>query len=273
MITDKGRELLVQYLAGKIDRWAAAIEVGVGETATQATDTSLEFPHLRFEVDNFDYDEVNKKVIVRATIPQEVATSVYEVGLFTSLNFPEPTIGNRLLLDYVEGSAIFVDQNVSLVSADSRIGNEARLISAGAGQTGFVRGYTEAAILSPYKGSDNFNLAYHFTNTGGVPTVTVRMETTESDYYEYTFNPSTGYNIETFAKSSLTTVGSPDWGTIDSVYISTDSQSDLMLDGIMIEESLIIESYGMVARRVLTTPRSKPAGVEAELTFEVGLTF
>lgn len=273
MITNQGKELLVKYLAGKIARWADAIEVGIGETAATVNDTSLEFPYRRFPVDNVDYDEVNSKVIVRATIPQEVSTGIYEVGLFTSENFPEPTIGNRILLDYVNGSTVFTESNTSFSSVNARLGVEGKLMSAPAAGSAFVRGYTAAAVLSPYKGSDNFNLAYFYTNTGGTPTVTVRMETTEADYYQHTFSPSAGYNIETFTKSSMTSTGTPDWGAIDSVYISTSDQSDILLDGIMIEESLVSETYGMVARNVLVTPRLKAPGVEAEMTFEVGLTF
>lgn len=273
MITNKGKKLLVQFLAGKIEDWAAEVEVGIGDTAAQVTDESLEFPHLRFDVDHYDYDELNEKVIVRATIPQEVSTGIYEVGLFSGLNNPVSVNGNRLLLDYTDGSAIFSENNAVFSATNSRLGDEGKLLNIGSGQTGYVRGYLEAGDLSEYKGSDNFNLAYYYTNTGGTPTVTVRFETTESDYYEHTFSPTAGYNIETFAKSTLTSTGTPDWSVIDSIYIASSDQSDILLDGIMAEESLLVEDYGMVARRVLTTPRIKPTGVEAELTFEIGVTF
>lgn len=271
MITTKGESLIIQYLAGRIQSWAAAVEIGIGETPETVGDTSLEFPYLRVPVDNLDFDANTSKVIVRATLPQEIQTGVYEVGLFTSENFPFPLLGNRLFLTYMNESGVYTLDNAVYDDSNSRLGSEGLLISHASG-TGSVRGYINQD-LSKYKGADSFNLAYNSGSAGPAGTV-VRFETTPSDYFEHTFSPSFGYFIESWTKNSMTQVGSPDWSRIDSIYVQTGTGvAELLLDGIMIEESVAAPNYGMVARKVLTTPRLKPAGVEAELTFEIGLTF
>jgi hypothetical protein len=270
MITTKGRSLLLQYLTGFVQSWAGAIEVGIGQTSPTTEDISLDFPFRRFPIDNMDYDEVNNKVIVRATIPQDVSTGIYEIGLFSAENFPEPIVGNRILLNYTDGISIYSTDIGTYTNENVRLGDEGMLLSHASG-TGFIRGYITSSLFE-YNGSSEFNLAYN--SVGTAPVTTVRFETTSSDYFEHSFTPIDGSNIETFTKESVASTGNPLWSSIDSIVISTAAGvAELTLDGIMIEDSVTFSNYGMVAREVLSSPRIKPSGIEAEITIEIELGF
>lgn len=274
MITNKGEELLARFLAGAGGSWAGALEFGVGETAVAKTDESLDFPFIRVPIDQTDYflNTTTGKwnIRFRGSLKPGDSGVLYEVGVFSSEEFPEQEAGNILLLDYSQLDTVYSTLNASVVS-NGRVGSLSTLVSVPSGQTGYVRGFKPGLDLGLYSGNDTVNLAYDFTQTAGVPNISIRFESTETDYFQHTFTPTTGYNIEVASRSVFTTTGNPSWTTANAVYVEIGAQGDVLLDGIMIEDTINIPTYGMAIRRVLVEPIVKSETSEVEVSFDVEL--
>jgi hypothetical protein len=273
MITSKGKEIISRYLAGLTGQWAGAMELGVGSTSAELGDTSLEFPIVRAEVNYLDYNPLTHRVTARATLSDEVAGSFYEVAIFNQEDYPDQSSGNQIILDFSQEDTSYATLNANISSSNARVGSNGILVSVPAASTGYVRGYRPGLDLSNFSGGDVINLAYFYTDTAGAPTVTVRFETTLEDYYEASFTPTVDYNIETFSRESMTTTGSPSWSDVSGVYLLVTGESDILLDGIMIEGTINTLDYGMVAREVLTSPIIKTQFNEVEVTFTLDIGF
>lgn len=268
MIVNKGKELMVRYLAGRSESWAGAIELGIGETAVAATDENLEFPYIRVPVEYGDYNPSTNEVILRAVLGADVAGEFYEVGVFSDEDFPEAEQGNTVIAAFNDIDTVYTSDVGATDTTNVRLGTLGYLLSA----AGYVRALlpTLGSELSGYTATDEFVLAYNLTS--GTPSVSLRFESTPTDYFEHTFSPSAGYNIESVQKQNMTQTGSPSWETVSSVYVST-TAGTIMIDAVAVRDSVQIDTYGMVARTVLGTPLVKASGVETEVTFTVGLTF
>jgi hypothetical protein len=273
MISSKGQEILSRYLAGLTTQWAGAVELGVGSTDPTLSDTSLEFPVVRAQVDFLDYNPLTHRVIARATLGDEIAGSFYEVAIFNQEDYPDQSSGNQLILDFSQEDTAYSSLNANVSSSNTRVGSVGTLVSVPSSSTGYVRGYRPGLDLSNFSGADTVNLAYFYADTGGSPSVTIRFETTLEDYYEFTFTPTVDYNIETFARESMTTVGSPSWSDVSGVYLLVTDEADILLDGIMIEGTVSSLDYGMVAREVPDSPIIKTQFNEVEVTFTLDLGF
>lgn len=269
MIVDKGRELILKYLSGRSQTWAGAIELGIGSTAVLQTDENLEFPYVRVPVEYGDYDAGTNEVILRAVIPNGVAGEFHEVGVFSDEDFPEAEQGNTLIAAFNDIDTTYTSDVGVTDTANVRAGTLGYLLSS----AGFVRALlpTLGSELSGYTATDEFVLAYNLT--AGTPSVSLRFESTSTDYYEHTFTGSAGYNIEAVEKQNMTQTGTPSWGTVTSVYVSTNTADGIMFDALAVRDSVSIDTYGMVARQVLGTPVVKSSGVETEVTFTVGLSY
>lgn len=272
MITNKGKELISRYVAGRGESWAGAIELGVGETAATVNDTSLVYPFTRVPIDYIDFDPTTYVVTARATVPQEVVGVFHEIGVFSEEDFPEGEFGHTTIFNFTDDTTYQVT-NGTLTSDNVRLGDQAYKLSAPNGGTAEIRGFAVANDYSSYTGNDVFNLAYFYTNTGGAPSINVRFETTLTDYFLHSFTPTTGYNIETFTRDSVSQVGNPSWASIGSIYFEVTAQADVTLDGIAIEDTINFPTYGMVAREVLSPEIVKASGAEREITFTLTLGF
>lgn len=268
MIVNKGKELIIRYLAGRSEAWAGAVELGVGETAAALTDENLEFPYVRVPVEYGDYNTANNEVILRAVLPTDVSGQFHEIGVFSNEDFPEAEQGNTMIAAFNDVDTVYTSDVGVTDTANVRLGSLGYLLSS----AGYVRALlpTLGSELSGYTATDEFVLAYNLTS--GTPSVSLRFESTLTDYYEHTFTASAGYNIESVQKQNMTQVGTPSWGTVSSAYVSTDAGT-IMIDGLAVRDSVQISTYGMVARTVLGTPLVKASGVETEVTFTVGLSF
>ena len=92
VLTWAGKQTIIKYLAGLISEYAGAIAVGVGSTAANVNDNTLEFEVGRAPVNmkavktfgtqvtaTPSYNQ-NAQVVFRGTMSEDVAGEVYEVG-------------------------------------------------------------------------------------------------------------------------------------------------------------------------------------------------
>lgn len=273
MITDKGKELITRFLAGHSGVWAGALEFGVGNTAPTVSDESLEFPFIRVPVDYVDYDPSTYTVTIRAILPENVTGELHEVGVFSSEDFPSQEQGHQLLLDYSGEDTVYSPVNAAVTTDEVRVGVIGYRLTAPAAGTATLRAFLPRIDLNAYTGNDVLNLAYHYSSTGGSPSVNVRFESTLSDYFLWSFTPTAGYNIETSARNALSQVGAPSWDTVNAVYVELDDAGELILDGLMIEDTINIATYGMIARQIMSPELIKASGVETEAIYELTLGF
>ena len=126
--------------------------------------------------------------------------------------------------------------------------------------------------LSGYSAADAFVLAF---NVGTATTSSVRalFLTDTSNYYTVNFGtPTSGYKIVSVAKGDAVATGTPDWGNITEIRVSTISTaggaSQIDYDGLRIEDTDTVNSdYVLVSRELLTTPFVKQIGMTQEIEF------
>ena len=90
-------------------------------------------------------------------------------------------------------------------------------------------------------------------------------------------SPTAGYHVQSFDKGSATVVGSPDWSDITQMSVLTTAKSggaaSVEYDGIRIEDvDTISPTYGLIARKVLSSPVTLEGGIEMDIEFALAVT-
>jgi hypothetical protein len=264
MITTQGKSVIFRYLAGNLPRIAESIAIGVGSTAENVNDTSLKFEIDRVPVALVSADILNNRIVFKGTIPQEYVGKIYEVGLW--YGNPPQTAGDSTIIasfdsETEEWTPAIWDTSVS------RIGSDALQVAGGGSST-----LTDIVLdMSVYSDADLLSLAYNAD--AAINDVTVQFSTDDTNYYQYTFAAATGYEVKTVAKSAFTATGAPDWGNITSITVSATGTGNVVFDGIKAEDADTISAdYALVARSVLSTPKTKTSDTEMDIEYTLEIT-
>ncbi|AYB70902.1 minor tail protein [Streptomyces phage Yaboi] len=259
MITTQGKSVIFRYLAGYIPRIAESIAIGVSDKPASVNDTVLGFETNRVLINITSADMVNNKIIFKGIIPQEFVGKIHEVGLW--YGSPAQSAG---------ASSIIVDFDSTAEEWDTgtwdttlaRIGSDALQLTGGQSST-----LADIALdLSGYSDSDFLSLAYSADAT--IDNVTVQFKTDDLNYYSYTFAAATGYEVKSFGKMSTTATGTPDWENITKITVSATGTGNIVFDGIRAEDNdTISNDYALVARTVLSTPKSKTDDSEMDVEY------
>lgn len=266
----------MRTLAGQNGRMADVLAVGIGTTAAAVGDAKLHFEAERVNIDLSVPDFINDAIIFKATLPQEFVAKIYEVGAF---------------LDVISESASDAS-SVTLVTFDSeteewspatwnttnnRIGIDALRLTAAASATTTSTWSNVAYDLSQYAAGDTFLIA--FNSDANTSSVEVRFKTDASNYYRVTqTNPTTGYNILSFPKSSWTAVGSPSWANITIVEVVVVAKAagttNVDMDAVRIEDiDTLSTSSTLISRTVLGTPITKTNTSPMDIEYTLEVTF
>ena len=274
MITADGRVFIKRYFANRAGVVIGALSVGIGNKAPALNDERMQFEFFRVPVTLVDYDQVQDRLIVKATLPENVAGKIYEVGLWTSeVNSAAGNSGSRLITEFGAEEAW---TNGTLDTTNYRIGAEAlKHTPAANGNVSSLMTDLTMDLLS-YSSNDFFNVAYEVQN-GNTASIEIRFRTDSNNYYKYTIsNPTTGYKFESLLKGAATAVGAPDWGTISEVEIITTSKSSgsssVIFDGIRLEDADTVSSdYGLIARTALGQPIIKQEGIVQDVEYALSV--
>lgn len=277
LITTAGKRYILKYLAGYVGSIAAALSVGLGDTAANVADTSLGFEWSRVPIDLVSADYVNTGIIFKGKIPAEGVGTIYEVGLWSRFDSGQP-YDSRLLLMFdsvTEGWTL--DTGVSWETGTARLGVDALRLAPAAGLTSTSPLDSVAWDFSGYSNTDEF-IWTHNVNTAYVASTKIRFATGVSDYFEYTSTtPTAGRKMVKFTKGACATTGTPSWSDITSVSVIVTSTGggvgSIDMDGLRIEDrDFNSEEYILVSRAVPASPITKAAGSPMDFEYRLEIT-
>lgn len=252
MITTGGSAAIGNTIAQML---SANIAVGVGESTPAVGDTGLDFEVYRGPVRVRSYDATTKRVVLAATIPEDIDVSISEIGLFTG----ESEAGGIV----TSFDSMMEQWDVSTwTDLNNRVGGSALEVS----MTTANLDSTGSVALSNIQQSDMFQVAYH--GAGGA--VEVRIKNTDEDYYMFNFTPQTGYNIASTPVSALTKVGSPDLASSNGVSVTHSGSGSVTMDAIKIDSAT--DGDTLIARQVITPVKKvpgRPLDIEIALVINV----
>lgn len=278
MLTVEGKNHIRRYLAGLTPSIAQSIAIGLGDQAEAVGDTRLQFEVGRNDIILTSFDFVNSRLIFKATVPAEIAGEVREVGLYSTLaNQTQGEYGSALITTFDSATEDWINVGTSVAStfvASGRIGEDSmnQLPAANGNQTDALQ---ELFLdLSGYSAADRFVFAFNVNNTF-TSSIRFRFMTDSANYYDITLGSQTGgYKIVEATKASAVATGTPDWGNITELRVTSFStaggSSSVNFDGIRIEDvDTVNPDYVLVSREVLATPFIKEEGKVQEVEFSL----
>lgn len=280
IITDRGKRSLAEYIAGILPEWAGSIAVGIGATAPTAGDYRMEFevsraPVTSRSVSYFGSSVADHRIIVKASLENEVSGTLSELGIFTTDR--NGALGNysSFMLSGCDSTefwqeydgANWIDIATSPNTADSKNGIDAVAFSSTSTKNYRLSGLDVS--LEEFSSTDLIMFATKVTS-GSLTSMQVRFNTDDSNYFSYTapsFASGT-YAIVSYPKSSWAATGSPSWDNITSMEFRVTGTVGLIVDGVRIEEiDTINPDYVMVSRALPTAPVVKSAGSIMEIEY------
>lgn len=270
IITNAGRLGLLRAISGQVNGWAASIVAGIGNTAADVADTSLNFLVSGGDINATIIDPVNEKLYFKATLPLQDDFTIYELGCYASntLSTQSTESGGGSLLAVFTSDSQWTDTDGTHATetTQSRVGKNSISYTIAASDT-VIGHLTYINDLSFIPANANIKFAYHINN---VTDIILRFKVDDSNYYQYNgWSVTNGYHIETALKSAFTVTGSPSWSTIQTLEVETvanGSGGTVSLDAVRYELPLSTES-DLLSRVVLVTPQQKLPGVSLDIEY------
>lgn len=274
MITTEGKLHIKRYLAGMNLSLATAIAYGAGSSSESASDIALQLETGRSPIILSTYDFVNDNIVYKATVTDDFAGVIYEIGLYSNLD----TIGDyssRAITTFDSGSETWLTGGsaATFTTTGTRVGVDS--LSHTPAGNGSSTSILDGLALDFFgdSGADRFVFAFNNGNTNA-STINFRFKTDASNYYTFTVsNPSAGYQIVPLTKASATVTGSPDWSSISAIEVNTNSKaagaSAVNFDAIRIENDSASPEYVLIDRKVLSTPITVEPNIPYDIEFNL----
>jgi hypothetical protein len=275
LITTLGKAAILRYLAGYTGHFGRSIRLGVGATAANANDLTMNFESVQAPITLISPDYTNTWLVFKARLDDTVSGSFYEAGLANYYTEEGEQFGSALMLTF-DNTIENWSAGTYNTAAGPRLGT-ANLRLAPATSTTTTATLDTFIDMSGYSNTDDLKLAYR-NNNANAASVFIRFYTDASNYFTYTVNsPAVNYNIATFNKGNFTATGSPSWGNITQVAVSATAgaggAASIDFDGFRIDDK---DTYNnvetLVSRTVLGTPVTKAAGVPLDVEYTLDLT-
>lgn len=183
MITSNGVLALNKFLVGANGDWAGTIAVGLlGTTATASTTTEMQYEIGRYPINLKSYipTSASNKIVLKASIPQELILSAYEIGVFPTKVTNDIVIDHTPISDFSElsstGSSAWAlgAASATLDSTNTRIGGYSIRIDANS-TASTSTGFLTSQSLG-YLDGDYIDMLYYVASaTTGTSSVTVTL--------------------------------------------------------------------------------------------------
>ena len=307
MITKFGKRFLTNHIAGNVDFNQKDLAFGIGSTTPNVlgNDTRLEFEFYRMpaSLSSIDISQTgvdgngnpifSYNVIYKATIPQDVAGVISEVGLYPGSRGSINNYDSKFLtafntnLDWTDGSGNpQIQNNTKDVNGNytflSKIGDNMVAITAPSGTTKEYQLLLNTFDISGYSVNDSLAIAYKKADTN-VTSIVVKFYTTNNDYYSISFTPTsgTGDKIQSKTLNNLFTniTGTPLSNNINKIGVaitSSGGDSTVYFDGIRINDEDTFDPYfGLISRSVFVSGNEliKPSGRPVDIEYKLSLGF
>jgi hypothetical protein len=275
IITSNGRKMILQYLCGLRQDWAADFAIGAISSQTSINDKQLSFETGRYPVTLKTLIAASSGnpdlIVVRGTIPENIYANIYEIGLYpTSALSSAASRNNKILEDfsYVNNWQVidgFVDVQDFVASElnSPRIGDHSAVISPNSV-------YTNSSLSVPfanYTSLDKLELLLKDSVAG-----TLTLVLTDISGQTETLNYSIPTSSNAYALALNFSSNIFNFTNIQSISISTDSTAATTLDAIKVStsEELSVEET-LVSRSSLSTPIGKLYNVPIDIEYYIEL--
>jgi hypothetical protein len=300
MITKFGKRFLTNYLAGNVSFSEKELALGIGNATpnVDGNDTRLQFEFYRVpvKISTIDISEVNGsfvyKAVFIATIPQDVAGVISEIGLFPSSRTSSNNFDSKFISSF-ENNILWEDSlgsnpSIQLNSPTflSKIGENMVLIQSPSSTAKEYKLATGAINLSGYSVNDSLSIAYKKADDN-VSKIRVKLYSSLTNYCYADFTPpamsTTPDKIQSVNLSELfsnTSATPPDFTNITNIGVEVTANSSgttsVYFDGIRInDEDTFDPTYGMISRSVLTGGDviTKTSGRQVDIEYKLQLGF
>lgn len=308
MITKFGKRFITNYLAGNIEFTSKELAFGIGSTTPNANgnDTKLDFEFYRVPVSfgSIDIRQTGESggqpvfsyvVIYKATIPQDVAGVISEIGLYPTVRTSTNNYDSKFITSFENNSNWVLKggntnpamkNNNTTDPFTAKIGNGMVQVTVSAGETIEYQNSLVTYDISGYSVNDSIALAYKLADDN-VSNIRVKFYSSDSAYCWVDFTPelmgSTPDKIQSLTLDNLfsnVSATAPDLTSITKVgvEVTADVTNDCVVyfDGIRInDEDTFDPTYGMISRSVLTGNDIlvKPSGRQVDIEYKLELGF
>ena len=287
IITRYGKRFLTSFLAGRESFASKSMAFGIDSTAALDTNTRLGFEFYRAPVSfgSTDIQTVNDTttyaVVYKATIPQDVAGFITEVGIYPEFKESFSSYDSKFIADF--DNQLDWTNTPLITTADARIGQYLLGMSSNGTSAKEYKTNIQAMDLSGYSVNDTLKLAY-VKNDANLQNIIIKFYSSPADYYYVTVTPETGtgYKLSSditlnnlFSNSSTANVDPTNINQIGIVITPVSAQStSVSLDGLRInDEDTFDPNFGLISRSVLPTPLVKLAGRQVDVEYRLDLGF
>ena len=298
MITKFGKRFISSQLAGMSASQTKDLAFGVDSTAVQSNgnDTRLGFEFYRIPVSFGSIDiqtdgsgNSTYAVVYQATIPQDVAGVIKEIGLYPGAKSSINNYDSKFIADFENNLMWFKSDgsNPELISTTTssvkpRVGSYFSKIAVSASQSvEFTCAYS-GLDLSGYTSSDSLSIAYNQENTN-LDSITFKFYSSDSSYYSATFagaaSVTESNKIGKILFSTLTANNAyADLSSIIKIGVvvtaKSSGQAVVYLDALRIDdEDTFDANFGLISRSVLSSPLEKIAGKPVDIEYRINLGF
>jgi len=298
LITKFGKRFISSQLAGMSGSQTKDLAFGIDSTAVQSNgnDTRLGFEFYRIPVSFGSIDiqtdgsgNSTYAVVYQATIPQDVAGVIKEIGLYPGVKSSINNYDSKFIADFENNLMWFKSDgsNPELISTTTssvkpRVGSYFSKIAVSASQSvEFTCAYS-GLDLSGYTSSDSLSIAYNQENTN-LDSITFKFYSSDSSYYSATFagaaSVTESNKIGKILFSTLTANNAyADLSSIIKIGVvvtaKSSGQAVVYLDALRIDdEDTFDANFGLISRSVLSSPLEKIAGKPVDIEYRINLGF
>ncbi len=222
-------------------------------------------------------------VVYKATIPQDVAGQIKEIGIYPSTRSSINNYEDKFLSSFSDS----LDWSTSSLSNPSysvtgaQVGENVLLFTSLGSAAQQYFNYNPID-LSGYSVNDSIRLAYNKLDAN-LQNIILRFYSSDSDYYSITITPEGGTGYKITSSILLSTVfsgivGTPDKSNIIKTAITVTPTSgnttSVGMDGLRInDEDTFDPVFGLISRSVLSSPLIKASGRSVDVEYRLDLGF
>jgi len=289
IITSNGRKMILEYLSGSRQSWAADMAIGampindLGQ-APLLTDTQLNFETFRHVVTLRTFISATNTdpdlIVVRATLPVDLYANIYEVGLYAVSNsgFLTSTRNNIILSDFSDLSYWDTTNGTTTTNQFIGQGYGSPRIGANSINIDSNTAYSNSNLsigFSNYTNKDFLQLLVFNTAAGNV-NVTLTDISGKQQTLSFTTTNNTEYSVLSMLFDQNTSGANyapiSDFSTVTGINISTDSNAILTLDAIkVLSSSELSTQESVVSKSVLTDPIPKNPNIPLDIEYYIEL--
>jgi len=288
IITNNGKEQVINYLSKQNSDYASRIILGSGVSTPLATDEFMGFELFPTPVEfkTVDFTQTPTQIVFRTTIPSTFKGVIYESGLSTAGGINLSSLND--INDNSEIAATFdpdyeaweLSAGVSIHTND--LEGTPRLRAGDSGlefvvPSSSVKQSTWSNItpIEFYTSSDKIKVAFHIS--GSVPSsINLKFAEDSLNYYTTSIQSSSmslGYNIVTINVGLLSAVGQPLIQNTNDITVTVSSGASattVTMDAIRFDKYSDINKPVLVSRSLLSTPLVIEGGVPFDVEYRVG---